>query len=190
MANRAEAAADRRHRALQLRKAGATYDQIAQQVGYTNRGSAYRAVAEALREAKLDTAGDAQQLEVQRLDQMLMALWPKAMQGSGWAVDRILRMMELRANDLATPERRSTVVEGVQRDLDGLPEELRGGALAATALELARAVDLGLNQASCAKELRGVMAELTAKAPAKAEGDTVDELAEQRNARRKAASAG
>lgn len=192
-------AAEKRRRALQLRKAGASYDQIAQQVGYANRGTAHRAVAEALQESQQDTREDVQQLEAQRLDQMLMALWPKAMQGSGWAVDRILRIMEVRGTDLAataqtatedTPtERRRTVVEAVRDDLAELPERLQRGALAASALELARTIDQGLNQATCTKELRSVLADLRGQAPPTVEGDAVDDLAHRRASRRRAAAA-
>lgn len=200
MAEEQTEAAEKRQRALNLRKAGATYDQVAAQAGYSNRGTAYRAVAAALRESRQDTREDVQQLESQRLDQMLMALWPKAMQGNGWAVDRILRMMEIRAGELASAsaevadhdpiEERRTVVEAVREDLADLPERLQRGALAAAALELARTIDQGLNQATCTKELRAVLADLKAQAPPRVEGDTVDDLNARRAARRRSAAAG
>lgn len=186
-------------RALNLRKAGAGYDQIAQQVGYPDGDTAHRAVADALIEGHRDTAQDEQRLEVQRLDQMLMALWPKAMQGQGWAADRIFRLMELRreydraallpARSSADPvENRRTVVDAVKADLADLPEKLQLGALAASALELARTIDQGLNQATCTKELRAVLAELREQAPLKPSGDAVDDLNERRAARQRAAS--
>ena len=90
-------AAEKRARALELRKAGATYDQIAQQVGYAERGSAYRAVQTALQAITQEPAQEVRQLEVERLDAMLLGLWPAARKGKEGAVDRVLRIMERRA---------------------------------------------------------------------------------------------
>ena len=191
-----EADAEKRFRAWALRKAGATYDQIAQQIGYADGSAAYEAVAEAARAAHQDTPDDTALLEVQRLDQLLMALWPKAMQGQGWAADRILQAMELRrgysppGRSVDDPvEERRTVVDAVKTDLAELPERLQRGALAAAALELARTIDQGLNQAGSTKELRAVMAELRAQAPMQPKGDAVDELNRRRAARRRRAAA-
>lgn len=90
-------AAERRRQALELRKAGATYDRIAQQLGFANRGGAYRAVETALREITAEPAQDVRQLELERLDALLLGLWPQARKGNQGAVDRVLRIMERRA---------------------------------------------------------------------------------------------
>lgn len=155
--------AEKRLRALNLRKAGATYEQIAQQLGYANRGTAHKAVRYALAEQRGESPRESHRLDEQRLDQLLMALWPKAMKGDGWAVDRILRIIELR-RDPEPVESRGTVEAAVRSDLERLPEELRGSGLAATALELARNVDTGRAPATSARELRAVLAQLDEKA--------------------------
>lgn len=90
-------AVEKRKRALQLRKAGATYDQIASQVGYSNRGGAYRAVMQELRDLPRDDAEDVFALETERLDQVLMALWPTAMKGNVRSAETVIRVMERRA---------------------------------------------------------------------------------------------
>lgn len=94
--NRIEAA-ERRSRALDLRKAGATYDQIAQQLGFANRGNAQRAVQTALREITAEPAREVLTLELERLDTMLLGLWSDARRGKLGAVDRVLRIQERRA---------------------------------------------------------------------------------------------
>lgn len=179
--------ADKRQRALNLRKAGATYQQIADQVGYTNRGTAHRAVVQALREEHQDTVTLTRQLDGQRMDQILMALWPKAMRGDGWAVDRILRLMELRAAPEPV-ERLGRVEKATTRDLKALPPELRDSALAAAAVELARNIDNGVTPSSCARELRAVMAQLTDLAapqtPAEPRGGGIADLSARIAARR------
>ena len=90
--NRALAAA-RRARAVELRTAGLTYDQIAVKLGYANRGTVYRVVAEALRAQTAEAVGELRNLEVQRLDRVQLAMWNKAMDGdvpSGMAVLRCI----------------------------------------------------------------------------------------------------
>ena len=78
--NRALAAA-RRAKAVELRTAGLTYDRIAVELGYTNRGTVYRVVAEALRVQTLEAVGELRSLEVERLNSLQVAMWQKAMDG-------------------------------------------------------------------------------------------------------------
>lgn len=80
-------AAERRNRALQLRLAGATFQQIADtklepgsdRTLYKNRQRAHEAVMVALTEQAKDTAGkgaELKALELARLDSMQVGLWP------------------------------------------------------------------------------------------------------------------
>jgi hypothetical protein len=88
--NRALAAA-RRARAVELRTAGLTYDQIAVKLGYANRGTVYRVVAEALRAQTLEAVGELRTLEVERLNSLQSAMWQKAMDGDVPSVMAIVR---------------------------------------------------------------------------------------------------
>jgi hypothetical protein len=85
------------------------------------------------------------------------------------------------------------VRKAVETELEGFPADLRASATAAAALRLADSIDLGpisfRFQAGLVSELRECMTELRAKAPAKVEGDKVDDLLARR-ARRRAAPAG
>jgi hypothetical protein len=87
-----------------------------------------------------------------------------------------------------------TVRDAVERQLDELPDDVARSATAAAALALADSIDLGTEsyrfQAGLVSQLRECMNELIAKAPAKVEGDRVDDLNARRAARRRAASAG
>ncbi len=91
------AAAERRKQALELRKSGATYQVIADQLGYKTRDSARKAIYSALKDITRESAEDVRTLEIARLDALMLALWPKARQGNETSVDRILRIMERRA---------------------------------------------------------------------------------------------
>src|SRR5450759_455971 len=78
--NRALSAA-RRARAVELRTAGLTYEQIAVKLGYANRGTVYRLVSEALKAQTVEAVGQLRSLEVERLDKLQHAVWQKAMDG-------------------------------------------------------------------------------------------------------------
>ncbi len=83
--------------ALALRKAGATYDEIAVRVGYSGKSNAYRAVSSALRRMLQEPAEDVRKLELARVDQLMLAIWPKATSGDLQALDRVLKLLERRA---------------------------------------------------------------------------------------------
>jgi transposase-like protein len=78
--NRALSAA-RRVRAVELKTAGLTYEQIASELGYANRGTVYRIISEALKTQTLEAVGQLRSLEIERLDKLQLALWQKAMDG-------------------------------------------------------------------------------------------------------------
>lgn len=60
--------AERQQRALELRRDGHTYDQIADELGYSDRGGAFRAVQQALRRAVAPAAKQLRDREGQRLE--------------------------------------------------------------------------------------------------------------------------
>lgn len=91
------AAAARALQALELRKAGLTYEQIARQCGYAGKGAAYNAVQRELQRTMQEPADDVRTLEVLRLDDLYRAMIPKALKGDTWSVDRCLKIMERRA---------------------------------------------------------------------------------------------
>jgi hypothetical protein len=92
---------ERRAKALELHLAGATYDAIANAVGYASRSGAHKAVQEALLDLGRPVQGTAIDTELARLDAMLTGLWPKARRGDVQAVDRVLKISERRSVLLA-----------------------------------------------------------------------------------------
>jgi hypothetical protein len=90
-------AVERQRQALELRKAGWTFQAIANEVGYANRSSAADAITTALRATVQEAADDLRKLECERLDSLLSAMWPKGVGGNHLAVDRCLAIMERRA---------------------------------------------------------------------------------------------
>ncbi|WP_323099395.1 hypothetical protein [Intrasporangium sp. YIM S08009] len=78
--NRALATA-RQARAVQLATEGRTYQEIADELGYANRGTVHHIVHDALARDRKVAVEDHQQLELARLDALQAALWDKAMAG-------------------------------------------------------------------------------------------------------------
>ena len=90
-------AAEKRAQAVALRRQGKTFEEIATEVGYANKSSAFRAVDQALKAAVREQAVELIQLETERLDAMLAALWPKIEGGDARSIDTALRLSERRA---------------------------------------------------------------------------------------------
>lgn len=89
---------ERQTRALDLRRKGYTYSEIAAEMGYTSKATAYRVVAKGLRKMIQEPAEDVLKLELDRLDALLKELWKRKDQTD--VVDRILRVMDRRAKYL------------------------------------------------------------------------------------------
>src|SRR6478672_12893978 len=76
----------RRSRAVELALTGSSYQAIADELGYANRGTVYRLVKNALEDREAETIDDLRQLEVDRLDALQVAVWEDAVGGDLGAV--------------------------------------------------------------------------------------------------------
>lgn len=109
-------AAERERQASDLRRAGASYQKIAATLGISREG-ARKAVMRAMDRARKLATEDAREIlerELERLDELQVALWPKARAGVPGSVDRVLRVMERRAKLLGLD-----AAQRVDVDLDG-----------------------------------------------------------------------
>jgi Homeodomain-like domain len=121
-------AREREARALELRKAGATFAQIGKALGCCE-SRAWRIVQRALGRVVAEPLEELRQLESLRLDQLLMVMWPKAMAGNGWAVDRCLAIMQRRARLLgldAPTKHEVLTIDAIDAEIARLEAELRG----------------------------------------------------------------
>ena len=94
-----EAIAERRVLALELRKAGAPYRQIARDLGVDVHTAHADVAAElgALRATAVTEATELRALELERLDGMTSGLWPHIQDGSAAAVSAGVRVSERRS---------------------------------------------------------------------------------------------
>lgn len=143
---------ERAKKALELRKAGASYQKIAEQVGLKAKSAAWKLVAEALSEVTREPAIELLGLELERLDHLQLALWSKASRGDTTAVDKILKVMEHRAKLLGLAPNRYEITgaAGAPVSLDARTEILgrlaslaAGGAPAAGASPVPPATEPG-----------------------------------------------
>jgi len=93
-------ALEKQRQALELRKAGADFRQIAQKLGYAGPSGAHKAVLVAIAESLREPAEAVIELEVARLDKLLMGVWSAACGGDLNAIDRVLQIEGMRCKIL------------------------------------------------------------------------------------------
>lgn len=148
-------ARERAVKALQLRKEGWTYDEIAREKDangnplYRDRRTAHMAVTALLYSTAQEPADEVRQLELQRLDMLLNKLMPGINEGVPSSVSVAIRLMERRSKllGLDAPERTEIEIKidlynvilkevvAVFLDVNKAPDEL------ARAADFARRVD-------------------------------------------------
>ena len=139
------AQAEKRRRALELRKAGASYEQIAESLGYRSKSGAHDAVTGALRDMLREPAEQVRTLELSRLDDILMSIWTRVRAGEVAAIDRALRLAERRARllGLDAPVKVAPTDPSGEVEYGGFNDEQRAERIAAL-LDRARARRAGL----------------------------------------------
>jgi hypothetical protein len=125
--------------ALELRKAGVSFPQIARRLGYSGPGAAFKAVQSALDATLREPAESLRTLEAERLDRLMLGVWQRATAGDAKAVDNVLKIMDRRARLLGLDAPRKvapTTPDGNGSSAAGLPPGAaeKIGALIGTAL--------------------------------------------------------
>ena len=86
----------RQAKAVELAQAGHDYDSIAREVGYSNRGTAWRVVQKALQDRVTEGVDEYRRLELDRLDRLMRAHWDEALAGDLAAAHVVLRIIDQR----------------------------------------------------------------------------------------------
>jgi hypothetical protein len=104
--------AERAGQALDLRKAGLTFKKIGDRMGVTEQ-RAHKMVTDELARLNSKRSENAEavtRLELERLDALIAAIWPKAEQGDLTAIDRVLAIMARRAKMLGIDQEKPSAV--------------------------------------------------------------------------------
>jgi len=95
-------AKERRQKAFELRKSGASFVEIGKKLGISTQ-AAHQHVQKKIQELAKKTnedAMDVMRMELERLDQMMLGIYKDAVAGKVTAVDRVLKIMDRRAKFL------------------------------------------------------------------------------------------
>ncbi len=87
----------RKARAVELATQGHTYQHIADELGYANRGTVHRLVQQTLQAHQADSVDQLRALEVARLDALQESLWEPAMAGDLRAVGQVVQIIVARS---------------------------------------------------------------------------------------------
>jgi hypothetical protein len=128
---------DRRRRALELRRSGATYEQVARSIAQEfslpkyNRSRAFEdidfALAELNREFTLDTEG-LRRLELEKLDQLELGIWKSAIGGNSQSIKAFVLLMDRRAKLCGLDGPVKLLIEqGLDKELTTLLDILEAG---------------------------------------------------------------
>ena len=91
---------EKQRTALNYRKTGMTYAQIAKKMGYASYDGARKAVVAAMDELIREPAEEVLKLEVSRLDAMLLSIWNKISKGDTDAIRTAIQIISRRAKML------------------------------------------------------------------------------------------
>lgn len=118
---------DRRLAALEMRKAGVIYENIATALGYSSKQAAWRAVQQMLKEVKHEGVESLRVLEGERLDTLFNAAWEIATDTGRRPEDRLqaitagVRVMDRRARLLGLDAPTKTHIE--VQDMSNLSDD-------------------------------------------------------------------
>lgn len=84
----------KRRQALEARKAGATYQQIADNLGYTHASAARKAVLKAFGDVIQEPVNELRSLQVERLNHMLLRIWQRVDAGDLDSMAMALRIID------------------------------------------------------------------------------------------------
>lgn len=118
---------ERRERDLkcvELRKAGASWQAIADQLGYSDTGHAYQRFMVVMKEYPREDVETWRNTISDRYDAMLRALWPEILRGKWLAIDRASRILEAQAKLHGANRPDKVQITQGETDLDAALREL------------------------------------------------------------------
>lgn len=99
----------RKARAVELLLDGHNYDQIASELGYANRGTAWRTVQRALHDREVKAVDTYREIELARLDALQAGCWEAAVSGDRIAIETVLKVIQQRCRLLGLSGLKATM---------------------------------------------------------------------------------
>lgn len=88
--------AARNGQAVELWRAGVPVPEIASRLSFPDEDAVWAVLDAAVLQAREPSVADQRRLEMDRLDRLQAALWPKAVRADKDSIDRVLRVMDMR----------------------------------------------------------------------------------------------
>lgn len=137
-AERAKQAQD----ALELRRAGIPVGKIREQLGFQSVKATEDAIAKAMEAAALqEDPNSVRRLELDRLDRLQAGIWAKAVKGDTAAIDRVLRLSEMRMKLAGIPADKMVMRAAFDQTVDALGLTDIDAAAIAAGRRLAEQID-------------------------------------------------
>lgn len=133
--------AERDTKALELRRAGITPAEIRNRLGYRSVAAVDAALRRALKEATVEPAL-IRGIEMDRLDRLHQAVWENAVDGDVQAVDRVMRLAELRMKLTGVPDDAMVMRNAFDETVAALTLEPADKAMVASGRRIAEQIDL------------------------------------------------
>jgi len=111
---------DRELQIIELRRAGATWEKIANAVGYAGASGAYKAYQRAAERMIRPNLEELRDFELDRLDRMQLAIWEKAKNGEYKAIQTVLSILDRRTRILGLDAPTKVQAEVITYDGDTL----------------------------------------------------------------------
>ena len=118
-------ALEKQAQVLSLRRLGATFDQIAKQLGYASASGAYNAYRKACMNIIYEEVEETRKMECDRLDNAQTRIMPAVNNGDVSAINALLRIMERRARLLGLDMPIKTQIEVGYFDTDTIDSEVK-----------------------------------------------------------------
>src|SRR5690625_1421377 len=114
---------------LELRLAGATYEDIGEVVG-RHKANVYRRIKKAIREIPKSEVEELRALESERLSRVQRSVWRQALEGHLGAVDRVIKSSERRSRLLGLDSPQRVDLEASSVDIDAVARDILGAMTA------------------------------------------------------------
>ena len=111
----------RRAQAIELRRSGADVESIARKLGYNTIAACEQDIGRAYTQVMRTSTEEARALDLLRIDRMIQSVWPDARDGALTAVDRVVKLIDMRAKLIGT----YAPVQVEQVTMDAIEQEIK-----------------------------------------------------------------
>lgn len=111
----------RRAQAIELRRSGADVESIARKLRYNSIAACEQDINRAYSQVMRTSIEESRALDLLRIDRMIQSVWPDARDGMVTAIDRVIKLIDMRAKLIGT----YAPVQVEQVTMDAIEQEIK-----------------------------------------------------------------